>query len=145
MYYIKHEIVFHRSLYIKHFIEELYGWKYEMKSSFKKFDGLSHCNIKHLETRMHFSLHVSKRILEETLMKSCKKQFLIWFPDTRENMHFFCISLWIIPNDQFEKAITRGLWSLSIISHGCFNLQLVKNTSPCRSPDFMETKCHENP
>ena len=27
-------------------------------------------------------------------------------------MNFFCISLWIIPNNQFEKAITRGLWSL---------------------------------
>ena len=41
-------------------------------------------------------------------------------------MHFFCISLWIIPNDQFEKAITQGLWSLTvIISRGCFNLQLV--------------------
>ena len=36
-----------------------------------------------------------------------QNQFLIWFPDTRENMHFFCISLWIIPNDQFEK---QGFW-----------------------------------
>ena len=46
------------------------------------------------------------------MYKRCNKQFLIWFPDTRENMNFFCISLWIIPNNQFEKAITRGLWSL---------------------------------
>ena len=50
----------------------------------------------------------------------------------------------LFPMIIFEKAITQGLWSLSIISRGCFNLQLVKNTSPCRSPEIMKSKCHEN-
>ena len=44
----------------------------------------------------------------------------------------------------WESYNSRLVITLTIISHGCFNLQLVKNTSPCRSPDIMKTKCHVN-